>query len=674
MSKLCVLSLKWKERMTAVADQSITLSFRGTSYLLSRYTLSLTHHSMDWTGGVRRRFAAGKNNAQVQRQKAHFAKVRGASLHVPALGQHFMPDFLRDERSPIVSSGYRGQTAQDIYTAKESRRAAKRDVSPAYSARSSHRVDLQQSSRPVSLVARPNHLSADDLLQATRKRLLARSDWLGLSVTRPVHMDFRSAHDKDRIGKRRKLDNPSQRAKPAAPRPITPLFEERIVHPDEFMTGALPREDISIRVGSNVMPTDTQHSRRSYTPINTSVRPMSIACESISEESMLLGAEGDQFEESLADSFQPCLRTVEIAEAVDNRLDQGIRDTSLPVTSLHRRQSADEIPTLLDTPQNDHKGESFARSNSSESTSIRESSPIHVSPHRRTSNQSDEDMWRQLVDIPYFTSSRASVAVLRSSSQHLKATHIDERSARNILPSRSYEESISTPRGAGTQAAFVDQLVSYPDAEPEHTVVQSPSASLKQLTRLETQPVPAIEHCADQDDNALWRQFVFGSQDGSSETSQSTAVRAEETSNRLPRAASPSTPVVSGLGTSEGATRGNSIFTGTSISDEKTARSISQALEASHQQQESLVDLAEQREERDSIEDVQSPPRPRRQGNIHAASTCVLNQRRFDRKTPVAAEGFRRPTLQPPRQRRVGNYRPAKAAYGLIDSDGGVVG
>ena len=58
---------------------------------------------MDWTGGVRRRFAAGKNNANMLKQKQHFAKARAALQHTPSSYCAFKPAYLASEADDDVA-------------------------------------------------------------------------------------------------------------------------------------------------------------------------------------------------------------------------------------------------------------------------------------------------------------------------------------------------------------------------------------------------------------------------------------------------------------------------------------------------------------------------------------------------------------------------------------------
>ena len=49
-------------------------------------------------------------------------------------------------------------------------------------------------------------VSVTDVLEAKRQELLCTRDWVGLNITKPVHMEFVGVRDRDLIGKRRSLE------------------------------------------------------------------------------------------------------------------------------------------------------------------------------------------------------------------------------------------------------------------------------------------------------------------------------------------------------------------------------------------------------------------------------------------------------------------------------------
>lgn len=123
--------------------------------------------------------------------------------------------------------------------------------SPADTARvrSEHR-DIWSNERTRTITRQSGAISFDEHartcqdeelhLLASRRKLLARNDWLALDQTRPLRIGFPTAGDKDRVGRRRKIKKFSEtRTKAAQPRLMTPLFEERLGLNAYHMSGAL---------------------------------------------------------------------------------------------------------------------------------------------------------------------------------------------------------------------------------------------------------------------------------------------------------------------------------------------------------------------------------------------------------------------------------------------------
>lgn len=266
--------------------------------------LRLSTNKMDWTGGTRRRYAqTGKNNQILAKQKAHFAKAR-ANGKTRSPGS--VPDFIREavgHQVPSASGGSR-------HFAHVDDQDRSRSSTSAAHGRSHHKGrDAAQRSAPVGRkmtshaitpdVSGANVPSASNgvtdeeyRLRLNRQRLLARTDWLGLSASRPLKIKFPTNRDKERIGKRRKIEKPRRKdVHRPLQRRITPPFQhrERLLEP--MMSGAVLNDDIEVRIGTDAFATQTQQSRKSITSINTSMRPPSTEFGPLSEESMLLGEE-----------------------------------------------------------------------------------------------------------------------------------------------------------------------------------------------------------------------------------------------------------------------------------------------------------------------------------------------------------------------------------------------
>ncbi|KAF2196393.1 hypothetical protein GQ43DRAFT_436050 [Delitschia confertaspora ATCC 74209] len=110
--------------------------------------------------------------------------------------------------------------------------------------------------------------TADDVLEERKRWLLKRPDWVGLAPSRPVKMHFPLRGDKDRIGKRRRVDRRERRVEQRhggnkeTMRPPSPFHYIRVKYAGLcMMSGALlnDAEDISVRIGTEAL-TQTNHT------------------------------------------------------------------------------------------------------------------------------------------------------------------------------------------------------------------------------------------------------------------------------------------------------------------------------------------------------------------------------------------------------------------------------
>lgn len=630
---------------------------------------------MDWTGGVRKRFSASKSNTVVQKQKAHFAKARAALQHTPT-SKHTSktagvmtatysrkPVYAHSQVSRSVdgTKALQRHQSRSTHSSSNAERCRERDIRDMNAKLSPHRKQRSPSAvrvlsekcsrsgnmpRPTTTVSARHGYSGssinqeEQLLIANRRRLLARSDWLGLAATRPVHLKFRSSKDKDRVGKRRKIDKAGSHQGKAADRHLlSPLFEDRLTHPDYETRGALPAEHLHIRVGTDALET-TQRSCQTHDPRATSLRAPSTEFGPLSEESMLLGADGDIFE--AGDSPQPlgfhnCL-SAPPAPSMVVRAESLLSTDSQPMTP----QQA-PLPAIMDTV-------SFAVI-PHEADPQQQSEPA---PEHYASIENGEKAWRGLLDIKPLASSRASVAALKSSSQHVTITESGSRDGHiqglHAPVSVAEGESFSSPIGPGTA-----QGNGYTGTLEDSAIIDSPSASLKQITGLAAQPVDSKQLVKEEaDDNALWKEFVLHSQDEDSEDSLTRWTFGND--GEEPAHSYLPSVDVSGLGTSNEATVGDTVFVSGSTSS-RVSKSI-------YERTAGLPIAANRKLDEDNIEDAQLwVPSPRRRSNIHAPATSVLNPRRFKRPKREAAP----PKLKPSRFRHVREAEAAQRSHSVYD-------
>ncbi|KAF2182027.1 hypothetical protein K469DRAFT_252419 [Zopfia rhizophila CBS 207.26] len=264
---------------------------------------------MNWTGGRLQRHSRNAGQAVVQRQKQHFAKVRtqlqnGRTAHAVPFRPSFLDEEGLDLRDQLPSFGVGsvrnvGQSKRlqqrldeeeaatpDARMSGRGRalRARNAQAAGARTFRRGHRATssdgLVTHERASSLNGGRNHRKRGNaekrkltdmteeyqLLEANRKRLLKRQDWVGLAPSRPVNMHFASRRDKDKICKRGKIEE----------RPIIQqASKEKIMRwpphhtdgksPRPYMSGAFLNdiEGVKIRIGIDALTNQpsTQHSQ-----------------------------------------------------------------------------------------------------------------------------------------------------------------------------------------------------------------------------------------------------------------------------------------------------------------------------------------------------------------------------------------------------------------------------
>ena len=608
---------------------------------------------MDWTGGARQRFTPGNRNATVQKQMAHFAKVRASLQHTPGSERTFRPGFLHTTAGQRAPSRYKRHQYTGTASARPRRLAkipremfrpeqrritqdrersegqefavhlGKRALSPSCGILSNtpgsqprltvspliqHATasDLNPKNRLPPL---ENDMAQEDkLLMENRRTLLGRTDWLGLAALRPVQMHFPSSRSKDRIGRRRRLQSfASRRGKPARQRLLTPLFDRRLDLQDHIMSRAIVRDDIQIKIGTDALSSQTQRSRHSRTPGKTSVRHPLTDFGPISEESMLLGEEGDAFEDWRSRSDDPHAAEADMPDAESLAVLAGSQTPfdvqQTPETpqmqmvstapKINPPRHTDQYHGMLEftrdladfVPNSEHFETLHASEGVGDSTRLagelskakggdmsqpkERSGPAPQADVVAAEIERYDKVWRDLMNITQQSSSHTSVAALKSSSLHITTSDNSNHHMLGITSGVSHESrpSVSTPKGAGTQAS----MLRHPDSaevinETPRTTAHphSPSASLRQIIDLAERPPPSAPNVEeDADDNVLWRQFIIGSQDSSEDPLQShdhKPLPVQNHESSVAMNAQSSLFAISGLETSDKSTIGDSLF------------------------------------------------------------------------------------------------------------------
>lgn len=160
-----------------------------------------------------------------------------------------------------------------------------------------------------------------------------------------------------------------------------------------------------------------------------------------------------------------------------------------------------------------------------------------------------------------------------------------------------------------------------------------------------TPPRPVAEDAEDAEDNtdneALWREFIIGSQDSESGDELHSAWQRSRERMR-PSSEPPQSGQVSGLGTSDQATRGEA----TVYSPSALATQVARVDDPSGHDTESMEDFP--------LDDVPRSSSPR---NIHAASAKRLDPRRFKMPGDSEADASRRESKQHAVSRRYSSRR-----------------
>jgi hypothetical protein len=488
-------------------------------------------------------------------------------------------------------------------------------------------------------------------LLASRRKLLALNDWPALDHTRPLRIGFPTAGDKDRVGRRRKTKKPPEtRTKAARPRFMTPLFEERLEHYAHHMSGYLSPEhdDIEVRVGTSAFGTQSRPSRRSNTSRNASMGAHSTALSHLSEESMLLGADGDSFD---ADQVEVPAYTLGVHDALEGSAQPTSSDSGQyepEEVDRHSRPERGYSPASdVDPELQQYGAESFDENNQSISSPYYVPEPrivispmaSYAAPKPRTWSagdlQQDDDLenvdlnvpvdppgmaippyedspkfdaeqeWRHLMGVVTQSESFTSRKALGSSSEHITTSESMQR----VIPG-------DNQHGAGVNGAITDpkQLIG--------TLDQAHLTQAPDMLMAGTSPPQPLNNAEDNTDNeALWREFIIGSQDSESGDELHSAWQRTRAQHRQ-SSEQPRSVQLSGLGTSDQATRGEAtIYSPSALTPQ-------------------VANLDEPFEDgTESIEEfpIDDSPRLTSPRTIHATSAKRLDPRRF--RMPMDSEG-----------------------------------
>lgn len=269
--------------------------------------------------------------------------------------------------------------------------------------------------------------------------------------------------------------------------------------------------------------------------------------------------------------------------------------------------------------------------------SVSENAFDEPQPHDTDAELGSE--WERFLGVPSRTTKDASTAALNSSSEHHTTSESSQRPLHRHVSADEIRSGtqILTPNGAGTQASFLphDPRDTNHSGTTPDSGMQSPSASLQQISNLARQPAtphqprPPTARGKDSDDDELWRQFIIGgrgsdgSEDGDFGLGRSPRAKRMSTSDAQSPAADATTTA------SVSATRGRSLFV-TGVTS-----SISILASDGHHRGDDPVDVARTDNkslvvEPESIQEVTpSPIATKPRVNIHAQANTHLSPKRF---------------------------------------------
>jgi hypothetical protein len=449
--------------------------------------------------------------------------------------------------------------------------------------------DRAEHAHPAGLAANANIRNDEELmLLASRRKLLARSDWLALEPTRPLHLNFPASSNNDRVGRRKKIKKaPAQASKPAQPRLLTPLFEERLHANEYMMSGALPPssdEKIEIKVGTDAFDSQTCPSRGSQVSRNASVCSRSTALSRLSEESMLLGADDDTFDANLVE-VQPFHvhreEPVEMSDYGNNmplygvgRSTQATRGHSPAYSNQTELQqhavspiderfilTAEHIQRIDDLDEEVQADAPRAEQHPQEVRPAGGLSNPHmvIAGDENDTDADAEDIWRRLMGIATQVASSASIHALNSMSEHVTASESPGTANPDRVGIPDFDMAMSSPRSKRSNRSEHDSEHSEHGSEHGDIPLIEPQHPIKPPV-VTVQPRAQPSHTTPEDDQgeSLWRDFIIGSQDSESEDELHTTWQRKR--KRRPSSSDESRSLqLSDLGTSDKATRGGTV-------------------------------------------------------------------------------------------------------------------
>lgn len=425
---------------------------------------------------------------------------------------------------------------------------------------------------------------------AKRRKLLNRDDWLALEPTRPLRLEFPAGAGGSSIGRRKKI-KPVMRSAPRTVQrpPFSPVFREHLGNNDVFVSGAMPStvdEPIHIKVGTSAF--GSPHHARSNTSVSSRFSMADTTRAScLSEESMLLGADGDYFDAARVEV--PTVR-----QALHRSTDQplAVSSGSWMVSSSEReydklvinvsslRTEYEESPRRGTVACREYR---LTHSRSSpEATqpsphgyrsdgepSKQESPSIDKVYHRFHADRSEitkeigdnpeaepesESIWRRLIGIRALEENAASTKAVHSTSAHSDTSDTAFLSTSHRLV--DYQNCGGrNPRQGAPIGACHERIT------PLHMQHQPLRVPFQVHLRQSEFGLPKMQDRSQEDDTeALWREFILGTSDTEDGNNSQISWKRESTGEKRSYQADPLK--LDDSGASDRATQGDAIICG----------------------------------------------------------------------------------------------------------------
>ncbi|GAB7340190.1 hypothetical protein MBLNU457_6662t1 [Dothideomycetes sp. NU457] len=491
---------------------------------------------MNWVGGSLHRHSRGARSATLQRQKAHFARVRnGQSRDATSLQpsqipfepgvantsrQHsaVIPVALRIRLDPttpsshLLSAGSRSdQSNLSVHRRQQQQQQCRHDHQPHHQQRRQEQERVQSvadatsseissDSEPARSLPHAGNETNNNLdLEAEKARLLSKSDWLGLQPITLPETRFSPSSRIGRVAKRRRLRSSEKRSRPMRTVAATPFQDERF-----------PPDAIDVRIGSEALLStvyDPHRKRRRLSPwMSGALGPR------ITDEDGNVVSHDVDIQEMAADPASENLATGQAAVGQEEIFYSGSKSHRASDSILFQSEQTmpDRSESDLQVSGNEDEGH---ETGSQENETARRSEADDI----RTTDRA----WLSFLGLE-----QCAADVVPNPSHHTPAdsyeAEISEHLSSDELPDHG---QAATPRGVPSE--FSNTLLSLPGiAWPKN----GPNTSEERHQFENSDHVSAVESPRPRDasrgqnatmmndPNDVWRRFVFGSEEPDSET------------------------------------------------------------------------------------------------------------------------------------------------------------